>query len=100
MRFSSFPFSLECYKLFVHVIISLRLQRLSLKTKEIFFIKVKTLLKTANLKHAPTYLPHGVGRFAKTPPKCIYNERRQNYHSHCSIFAAADAMSWRRCVSL
>ncbi len=35
-----------------------------------------------------------------TPPKCICKERGLDFYSHCSIVAAARAMSWRRCVSL
>ncbi len=35
------------------------------------------------------------GKICITLPKCLHNERWQNYYSRCSIVAA---MSWRRCL--
>ncbi len=84
---SSCPFSLECYKLIVH-----RYDPWSLKTKEIFFIKLR--LDHAFLKRLIQTRPHmstsRCGEICITPPKCIRNERRRSY-SGCSIVAA---MSW------
>ncbi len=65
----------------------------SLKTKDIFFIKVSPLKRLIQ-----TRLHHGEGR---TPPNLICNDRKQIYYSRCRIIvAAAGAMSWRCCVSL
>ncbi len=64
----------------------------------------KLRLDHAHLKRLIQTHPHvstsRCGKICKTPPKCICNERRWNYYSHCSIVAAAGAMSWRCCVSL
>ncbi len=70
----------------------------SLKTKEIFFIKVKTLPrppKTPNLNNLPPTSTSWCGEICKILPKCIRKEKRWNYYSRCSF-----DMSWRRCVSL
>ncbi len=69
----------------------------SLKTKEIFFIKVMTRQRPPKMafKHAPTCLHHNVGRFAKLLPN-VYAKKE----GAVFIVAVVLLLSWRCCVSL